>query len=70
MRSTRIPIGVPQPKAPVVQISALYAAARRTARSRTVDGWLAVATATVLGAFVAAFAWYVLNPAVSVLASP
>jgi len=68
MRSTQIPVGVPQQTAPVVQISALYAAARRTARSRTVDGWLAVATATVLGAFAAAFFWYLLNPAASTLA--
>ena len=69
MRSIQVRTRALRTAAPIVDIAALYASAQRSARRRTLDGWLAVATAALLGTFVAAFAWYVLNPAMKTLLS-
>ncbi len=56
--------------APIVEIASLYRAAQRDSRRRTLDGWLAAATATLMAAFIAAFAWYVVTPAMKSLIGP
>ncbi len=70
MKSTPAPAGALRSSAPIVSISALYAAARHNARRRAAEGWCAAALVGLVWTFVGVFAWNVLGRAATSLIAP